>query len=171
MLIALSIATAGCEEHPRTVSHHYVDGAWSLAQGAMRNAPLLIVIEGQPFVGTSASTESRIAAIMKEAITWTETAAFTTEPAQAVSQTLRIVITFNPLERTDAHAQCTRQSRGGEPLPEGRVRIIATFCDAATVLVTVSGRVGPVADLDDPRFAALVRQVTLDMLSPGETRR
>jgi hypothetical protein len=34
--------------------------------------------------------------------------------------------------------------------------------------VTVSGRVGNAADLHNERFAALIRQMTLDMLSPQQ---
>lgn len=53
-------------------------------------------------------------------------------------------------------------------MPERRIRVLAAFCDAATILVSVSGRIDDVTDLDDPGFAALVRQVTLDMLSPRQ---
>ena len=179
LLIALPVALTACEEAPQTVSLHHVDGAWSLAQGAMRDAPLLVVVEGQPFSAptTRVEVEGSVVQVMTEAVTWTEMPRFTTDPAEAISQTLRIVITFNALEgtgsprqRTNAHEQCTGQSRGGGPLPAGRVRIIGTFCDAATVLVTVSGQVGDVDDRHDPQFAGLVRQVTLDMLSPQQTR-
>lgn len=175
LLIAVAIPLTGCEEAPQTVSRHHVDGAWSLAQGAMRDAPLLVVVEGRPFPVLAAEIEESVVEIMTEAVTWTETPRFTSDPAEAISQSLRIVITFNgpeetgtPRQRTSAHEQCSGQSRGGDPLPERRVRIIGTFCDAATVLVTVSGRVGDVDDRHDPQFRALVRQMTLDMLTPQQ---
>ena len=170
LLIALPVALTACEEAPQTVSRHPVEGAWSLAQGVMKDAPLLVVVEGNPFQAPAEQLEASVVEIMTGAVTWTETPRFTTDPTDAVSQSLRIVMTFNPLEGTGAHEQCTGQSTGAGFLPEDRVRIIGTFCDAATILVTVSGRVGDAAELHDPHFTALVRQVTLDMLSPRQPR-
>jgi hypothetical protein len=168
LLIALCIALGACEDAPQTVTRRQVDGAWSLAQGVMKDAPLLVIVQGQPFEASAAQLERRVMEIMTDAVTWTQTPRFTTDRAQALSQTLRIVITFNPLQGTNAHEQCTGQSRGGGPASEGPLRIIGTFCDAATILVTVTGNVRYPDDLDDPRFAALVRQLTLDMLSPQQ---
>jgi hypothetical protein len=168
LLIAMSVALAACEDRPTTIAHHYVEGAWSLAQGVMKDGPLLVVVEGNPFEAPAAQLESRIVQIMTDAVTWTATPRFTTDPALTTSDTLRIVITFNPLQRTGAHEQCTGQSRGDGPLPDGRVQIIGTFCDAATLLVTVSGRVGNAADLHNAQVTALVQQMTLDMLSPQQ---
>jgi hypothetical protein len=170
LLTALPFVLAACEEAPQTVSHHPVEGAWSLAQGVMKDAPLLVVVEGNPFQVSAEQLEASVLETMTNAVTWTETPRFTTDPAESVSQSLRIVMTFNPFEGTGAHEQCTGQSTGGGPLPEGRVRIIGTFCDAATILVTVSGHVGNADALNDPQVAALVRQVTLDMLSPRQRR-
>jgi hypothetical protein len=168
--VALAMALAACDEAPQTVSRHVVDGAWDLAQGAMQQAPLLVIVEGNPFQTSAEHLETSVIEIMTGAVTWTATPRFTTEPAEAVSQSLRIVMTFNPPDGTGAHEQCTGQSSGGGPLPEERVRVLGTFCDAATILVTVSGRLADAAELDDPRVAALVRQVTLDMLSPQRRR-
>lgn len=168
LLIAMPVALAGCEEAPQTVSHHHLEGAWSLAQGAMKDAPLLVVVKGNPFPIPPGQLEASVVKIMTDAVTWTETPRFTTDPTEAVSQSLRIVMTFNAPEGTGPHEQCTEQSTGGGPLPEGHIRIIGTFCDAATILVTVSGRAGDAAELQDPNTAGLVRQVTLDMLSPRQ---
>lgn len=168
LLIAMFVALAACEDHPATVAHHHVEGAWSLAQGVMKDGPLLVVVEGDPFAAPAAQLESRIVQIMMEAVTWTATPRFTTDSALASSNTLRIVITFNPLQGTGAHEQCTGQSRGDGPLPDGRIRIMGTFCDAASLLVTVSGRAGDAADLQNAQITALIRQMTLDLLSPQQ---
>lgn len=168
LLIAVSVALAACDDRPTTVAHHYVEGAWSLAQGVMKDGPLLVVVEGNPFKAPAAQLETQIVQIMTETVTWTAMPRLTADSALATSDTLRIVITLNPLRGTGAHEQCTGQSHGGDPLPDGRVQIVGTFCDAATLLVTVSGRAGSAADLHDPQFAALVRQMTLDMLSPQQ---
>jgi hypothetical protein len=168
LLITMSVALAACDDRPTTVAHHYVEGAWSLAQGVMKDGPLLIVVEGNPFEAPATQLESRIVQIMTDAVTWTATPRFTTDRALTTSDTLRIVITLNPLKGTGAPEQCMGQSRGGGPLPEGRLRIIGTFCDAATLLVTVSGRAGDAVDLDNAQLTALVQQMTLDMLSPQQ---
>jgi hypothetical protein len=168
LLMTVSVAMAACDDRPTTVAHHYVEGAWSLAQGVMKDGPLLVVVEGSPFEAPAAQVESGIVQIMTEAVTWTATPRFTTDPALATSDTLRIVITLNPLKGTGADEQCTGQSHGGGPLPDGRLRIIGTFCDAASLLVTVSGRAGNAADLHDAQVTTLVRQMTLDMLSPQQ---
>ena len=168
LLIPMSVALAACEERPTTVAHHYVEGSWSLAQGVMKDGPLLIVVEGNPFAAPAPQLEARIVQVMTDSVTWTATPRFTTDPAFTSSNTLRIVITLNPLQGTSTHEQCTGQSHGGGPSPDGRIRILGTFCDAASLLVTVSGRVGDAADLHNERVTALIRQMTLDMLSPRQ---
>jgi hypothetical protein len=168
LLIPISIALAACEERPTTVVHHYVEGSWSLAQGVMKDGPLLVVVEGNPFAAPAPQLEARIVEIMTDSVSWTAIPRFTTDPALTSSNTLRIVITLNPLQGTGAHEQCTGQSHGGGPLPDGRIRIIGTFCDAASLLVTVSGRAGDATDLHNERVTALIRQMTLDMLSPQQ---
>lgn len=166
--LLIAVVLAACEDRPATVAHHHVEGAWSLAQGVMKNGPLLVVVEGNPFTAPAAQLETRIVQIMTDAVTWTATPRFTTDSALASSNTLRIVMTLNPLPGTGAHEQCTGQSRGGGPLPDGRIRIIGAFCDAASLLVTVSGHAGDAANLHDEQVTALIRQMTLDMLSPQQ---
>lgn len=169
LLVVLSFILPACDEAPRTVSRHHVEGAWSLAQGVMKDGPLLVVIEGAPFQQPGEQLEATVVGIMTGAVTWTASPRFTSQPTEGVSRSLRIVMTFNSPQETGAHEQCSGQSTGGGPLPEGNIRVLAAFCDAATILVSVSGEVADVTEINDPRFAALVRQVTLDMLTPRES--
>ncbi len=169
LLIMLTVVLTACEEAPRTVVRYHVEDAWTLAQGAMKEAPLLVVVQGAPFLQPGEQLEASVLEIMTGAVTWTATPHFTVDRARSVSQSLRIVMTFNPPQGTSPNEQCAGQSTGGGPLREGAIRVLGAFCDAATILVSVSGRLLDATDPEDPRFAALVRQVTLDMLSPGQS--
>lgn len=178
--LAAALTVVGCDEGPQTLVDRRVDGVWSRAQGAMIDGPLPIIVQGQPFErgpAADAALGDRIVAIMTEAVTWTATPRFTSGPAVTAAATATgnaaygVVMTFNGRDSLSGGDQCEGRSRGGGPLDDGRLRLKATFCAGATTLVTVSGRVAGADGPDSERFAAFIRQVTLDMLTPDQSGR
>ena len=78
-----------------------------------------------------------------------------------------MIVTLNGGGDLGGRDQCLGESEGGGSLPDGQVRMIATFCDGEDVLANVRGRVERTDGPDDPRFSRLIRQVTRDMFIPS----
>lgn len=168
VLIVVLTLTASCDEGPTTVVDRRVEGTWSMAQGAMAKGPLPVVVEGDPFE-SQRPLDERIVALMTEAVTWTATPRFAADAS--ASGGLRVVITFDPAVSMGGSAQCAGEAGRGERSRDGAVRVLATFCDGRTMLVSVSGRAADAKAPDDAEFDALIRQITLDLFTPEQPGR
>ncbi len=104
---------------------------------------------------------------MTQAITWSADPRFTADAASGDGSALRVVVTLNGGGGLGGRDQCLGKSKGGGPLPDGRVRVVATFCDGGDVLANVRGHVSRTGGANDPRFSRLIRQVTQDMFIPS----
>ena len=162
---ALSFALAACDEGPSTNVTYKIDDVWQVAQAVMANGPLPVLIAGAPYGGEAPRLAGSVVEDMERAITWYATPRFTAEAAGAASTTLRIVMTFNGGTALGGRDQCRGRMTGGEPQDDGRVEVIATFCDETVVLANVRGWIGRSEGASDPLFSALVRQVTRDMFA------
>lgn len=157
---------AACDDAPRTDVTFRLDDVWSFAQGAMLDGPLPVQILGSPYDDTGAALEDAVIGAMTEAITWTARPRFAVDAAGAPERSLRVVIALNG--GGGGREQCLGNTRGGGPLPDGRVRVVATFCDEEDVLANVRGETARTDGVGDPRFSRLVRQVTRDMFIPTD---
>jgi hypothetical protein len=77
------------------------------------------------------------------------------------------VMTFNG-GGVDGDAQCRGESQGGEPGPQGAVRVTASFCGSGSLLSNTSGHIDTSSGVDDPLFAELIRQVAYDLFPQSE---
>ncbi len=148
---------------PSTVPTYRNPNAWDFAQGIMDRGPLLVQVRGQPYVTDQAAIDGAITRAMERAITWSSGARFTTNAEEASSRSFRVVTTFNGSVGLSANENCGGGGAGGEPLPDGSVRLLTTFCDGAEVISNVSGDVGPTTGVADPNFSRLIQQSTRDL--------
>jgi hypothetical protein len=160
--VTVALVLAACETSPRTWVSYKNPDAWSFADGVMRSGPLLVEVRGQPYATESGALAGEVLARMVEAITWSAGARFTTIPAEAASQSLRVILTFNQ-RQLGGYDQCQGRASGGGPLPAGEVFINATFCSDQEVISNVEGRIAETQGLADPGFASLIRQTTQDL--------
>ncbi|TVS00187.1 MAG: hypothetical protein EA406_01370 [Rhodospirillales bacterium] len=166
LALVLASAVVACDEGPRTVTDRLVEDPWAFAQSTMAEGPLLVQVEGDPFDAGTAALEAAVIDAMTTAVTWTGTARFAADPDAVPNPDLRVVFTFNGTAGLSGRQQCLGHSSGGGPSPDGRIDASASFCDGPTQLATVRGEV---TDRSDGRaFAALIRQITIDMLSPRQ---
>ncbi|TVR78396.1 MAG: hypothetical protein EA405_14330 [Rhodospirillales bacterium] len=159
------LTLTACEEGPRTVADRRVDDPWAFAQPIMAEGPLLVQVEGDPFDAGDPVVASHVVAAMTEAVTWTDTARFTADADRAANRDIRIVVTLNGASGLSGREQCLGRSSGGGPRPDGRIDVSASFCDGPTQLGTVHGQ-AHAERVDGRAFVALMRQITIDMLSP-----
>ena len=101
---------------------------------------------------------------MRQAMSWAATPRPHHRPGRRQIPSMIVVMTFNGGD-IDANDQCTGDSRGGEPQPEGAVQVMASFCGSGTPLSSTSGRIKNSTGAADPQFAALISRVTRDLLS------
>lgn len=160
---AAASIVAGCAgDRPTTAPTYRNPNAWDFAQGVMDRGPMLVEVRGQPYATDKAAIDGAITRAMERAITWSSGARFTTNAEEASSQSFRVVTTFNGPVGLGSNENC-QSGAGGEPLPDGSVRLLTTFCDGAEVISNVGGAVGPTTGVADPKFSALIQQSTRDL--------
>lgn len=158
--LLLIFLAAACDDVPVTSVVFARDDVRSFAQGAMRDGPLPVVIAGRPDGVPEAMLTERVVAAMTQAMSWTATPRLRAAPAAEVARAIRIVVAFG-----GGGGGCGGQPGGGGPLADGKVALTMTLCAGEEALAVVSGRLGRSDGSEGPRFAALIRQATVDLFS------
>lgn len=158
--LLLVFLAAACEDAPVTSVVFARDDAWSFAQGAMRDGPLPVVVAGRPDDAPETMLAERVVATMTRAMSWTATPHLRAAPAAEVARAVRIVVVFG-----GGGGGCGERPGGGGPLADGKVALTMSLCAGEEALAVVSGRLGRSHGIEDPRFAALIRQTTVDLFS------
>jgi hypothetical protein len=158
--VLAALAVAGCADGPRT---SVTSKAPDTRQFVTTSFPLWVEVQGAPYGAKAEGVDETITQAMKQAYTWNPAAEFTTDPDKARGKSPKVVMTFNGAAGTGSREQCQGRSEGGGSLPEGRVEVVATLCSLGDSLANVRGSIAQSEGPADPRFAALIRQVTIDM--------
>jgi hypothetical protein len=153
------LAVVSCDDLPTTTTLRPIEDPWALAQGA---GTLPLIVRGRPAFASDDAVDDAVFRIVTQAITWTATPPVTRAAAGDVLARYRLVYVFNG----GGGDACAAAPTGGEPLPQGRVTLVAAFCDGGQTLVRVDGRVGRSEGFDDRRLRRLVAQATREMLAP-----
>ncbi len=154
------LVVAGCTGGPRSsVTYKAPD----TRQFVTTSFPLWVEVRGAPFGAQTEGMDETITQAMKQAYVWNTAAEFTTDPDEAAGRSPKIVMTFNGAASISSRSQCEDRSEGGEPMSVGRVQVVATLCSEGDAFANIRGSVAQTAGPTDPRFSALIRQVTSDM--------
>jgi hypothetical protein len=158
------LAVAACEDQPTTSVSIETDNAWEFVQAPMANGGLYVDVSGTPFDDLDMDVEDTVLTAMTTATTWTATPNYTGDKASAGDPSVWVVVTFNGGDRRP----CTQTPPipGGGPEATGRVDILATLCGNEVALAQVSGHLTGAESMADPKFEALVRQTTRELLRP-----
>ncbi|MPY71894.1 MAG: hypothetical protein GEU92_17640 [Alphaproteobacteria bacterium] len=167
---ALAGFLPGCSGNMVTVSEDvspapsYYDGDFEYAT---RNGAIRTEVIGQPFVVTPDTLKARVLHLMDGqnrgvATKFVATNGNDTDPA------FKVVAAFNLSGGYSGRDLC----RGTAGLPSRGagtpITLDMAFCIGDQLKTEVQGRVGVVSGLDDPKFAALVRQTTLGLIPPQD---
>ncbi len=125
--------------------------------------PLWVEVRGEPFGAQAEGVDETITASMKKAYLWNPVAEFTTDPDEALGRSPKIVMTFNGAIGISSRSQCEDRSEGGEPLPRGQLRVIATLCSRGDAFANIRGSLAQTSGPADPYFSELIRQITNNM--------
>jgi hypothetical protein len=159
-------ASAGCADVPATSATYRSPDSRTFAENAMSTGPMLVRMQGRPYAAPQAQIDQAVLGAMSQAMSWTATPRLTTDPAAARIPSMAVVMTFNG--GVDGDAQCRGESQGGEPAPQGAVRVTASFCGSGSLLSNTSGHIDTSSGVDDPLFAELIRQVAYDLFPRSE---
>ena len=160
-------ASAGCADGPTTSASYRSPNSRTFAENAMSTGPMLVRMQGRPYAAPQAQIDQAVLGAMTQAMSWTATPRLTTDPAAARIPSMAVVMTFNG-GGVDGDAQCRGESQGGEPGPQGAVRVTASFCGSGSLLSHTSGYIDTSSGVDDPLFAELIRQVAYDLFPQSE---
>ncbi len=134
---------------------------YATAKGAM---PLQV--QGQPFAEAGDLVPVSIEAMSGQV--FGRNFSFVPGSAESV-EGIRVVLAFSPARNADGAALCRGGKVGGGPA--ARVDALAAFCNGTEALAEVEGWVGRVAGPRDPRFRALLAQMTRDLFGNNDEER
>lgn len=154
------LTVAGCDDLPTTTVMRRIEDPWAVAQGA---GLLPLVVRGRPAFASDEAVEDAVFRMVTQAMTWSATPPVTRAGPSDDAAPLRLVYVFNG---SGGDPCAAAGSDGGEPLPRGRVTLVAALCDGGQMLARVDGRVGRGEGLDDRRLRRLISQATRDLMAP-----
>lgn len=159
-----TLAVMGCDDLPTTTVMRRIEDPWAVAQGA-RLLPL--IVRGRPAFASDEAVDDAVFRMVMQAMPWTAAPPVTRAGPGDETAPLRLVYVFNG-SGGDA---CAAGQQGGEPLPRGRLTLVAALCDGGQTLARVDGKVGRSEGLDDRRLRRLISQATHDLLAPPASAR
>ena len=168
-LAALSaLGLAGCADGPVT-RPAYVYDAYDLSvlNGPAANGGMAAYLSGDPFPGQEAALKRVVDRVLTDH-RFGARFPVTTDPSPALRKAAyKVVLVFDPPVKSDEYAVC---DKGELPKSLGRhdggVTVLAIFCEGFRRMTSTQGYVPAASAPDDPRFVALLKQITLDLFPP-----
>lgn len=155
----ISFAMTACDDFPTTTVIRRTEDPWALAQGA---GLLPLIVRGRPAFASDQAVDEAVFRAAIQALTWTATPPLVRATPGDEVAAMRVVYVFN----ADGGDPCAAAPTGGEPLPKGRVTLVAALCDGGQFVARVDGRLGRSEGLEDRRLRRLIGQATRDLLAP-----
>ncbi len=144
-------------------SANYSDGDFDMATV---NGEIATVVVGNPFSQNSSTFDDRVRTLMKNQIVGFPIS-FVSRHGANTTKPYKVVVVFNPRRDVDNRMICRKGKQtpmtSGHP---GQVSVAMSFCDGKILKSGTRGRVGNITGENDPKFIALVQQVT-DAMVPS----
>ncbi|SMF24261.1 hypothetical protein SAMN06265365_108107 [Tistlia consotensis] len=173
-LSVLALATlsvlglAGCSSGPVS-GPAYVYDAYDLSvlNGPAANGGMAAYLSGEPFPGQEAALKRVVDRVLTDH-RFGARFPVTTDPSPALKKAAyKVVLVFDPPVKWDEYAVC---KNGELPKSMGRqgegITVLAIFCEGFRRMTSTQGYVPAATSPDDPRFVALMKQITLDLFPP-----
>ncbi len=137
----------------------------SVLNYAATHGGILVEIAGNPFDVPKRELERAIVGAMTGSH-FGPAVAFVITPSEDFASPYRVVLVFDAAPAYSDHTLCGADLGTLEARTEGPLRVHAALCARSKPLTAVSGRVSDAVGPGGPRFRALIRQVTLNLLPP-----
>ncbi len=161
-----ALGLTGCDTAVM-VSNEHVTPAWYpgyLNYTASRGGMLVEVI-GSPFENVPQDQLEQAVAEVMEGSHFGPQMPFFTEPPEGFNSPMRLRVLMNPAAATSGKLLCENPNQPQQK-QAGRTSALAAFCLLEDRLSTARGVVAEAKGPDDPRFRALMRQLSV-LLFPG----
>jgi hypothetical protein len=132
---------------------------------AATHGGMLVEVAGSPFDAPRPELERAIVGAMTGSH-FGPAVAFVTTPPEDFASPYRVVLVFDAAPAYSDHTLCGAALGVLEARTEDPLRVHAALCAGSKPLTTLRGQVSGVAGPEDPRFHALIRQITLNLLPP-----
>ena len=165
LAIPLLLALGACEEGPATNTRFmHPSGARDFLIAATRNdGPLYLEVSGAAFAPWPDAGDS-LAGIIEKAVQW-RVLTIATDKAAAEDDRFKMLLVFNAPASTKAFTLCEAPPNGGAARADGRVELLAAFCNETSLIAAVHGWVEEADYPGSERFEQLIRQTARDLLS------
>jgi hypothetical protein len=167
LFLAAGFTVSACdavivEDYP-FMPPNYNEGDFDLAA---INGVIATIVVGDPFANRSEEFDNRVRALMRDQVEGFPVKFVPRHGADTIKP-YKVVAVFNPRPDVVNQTICRLEER--TPMAAagpGLVSLIMSFCIGDRLKSGTRGRVGNVKGGNDPKFAALVQQVTAAMIPP-----
>lgn len=162
-ILALTVALAACDEGPATNTRFmHPSGSLDFLAAATRNqGALYLEVSGQAFPGLP-NPQSDLAATIGTAVQ-SRVLTLTTDATAAEDPNAKLLLLFNAPAATAVLSICEEPATGGPARSDGRVEILAAFCNGKRLVSAVNGWVEEADGPTSPRFQQLIKQTARDL--------
>lgn len=159
---------SACDQGPATNTRFmHPSGARDFLIAATKNqGPLYLELSGAAF-DPWPNAQSDVIRVMEKAVQW-RVLSLTADRAAAEDQRFKILLVFNAPSSTKAFKLCEEKPSGGAARGDGRVEILAAFCNESNLIAAIHGWVEEAEEPGSQRFEQLIRQTARDLFSKRE---
>jgi len=160
-MLVLVGATSACAGIPTTYNQSASGaGAQSFISYGATDRDLKVDVFGNPFPQRADEVAEAVASQMQAAAVGPGTH-FTTRPGASAREGYRVVVAF--AGSGGAGNLCAMSAMPSDSPRASNVVVTAALCDKDMVVTSTDGRVDGVAQVNDPHFAALMKQVAVEL--------
>lgn len=146
------------------VTYKHGPQAWDFFIYAVKDGPVLVVVDGNPFTIDSQALAETVAAAMQAGFS-EPFVKFTADAARAPRPDHRIIWTFNPQPGYDINSVCGERRPAAATSVGRRLELRVAFCQGGRVVSAVQGWIAAAAaGPDRASWRNLVAQMTRQLL-------
>lgn len=170
-LVAAAVGIAafllwGRDRPASNVTYKHGPQVWDFFWFAVKDGPVLVEVDGNPFRIEASALAERVASAMKSAFS-EPFVAFTGSRERAAHPDYRMIWTLNPAPGYNADAACGEHRPATAPSVGARLEMRVAFCHAGQLMSAVHGwmpaaKAGP----DRTEWQRLVAQMARQLVSP-----
>lgn len=151
----------------QTIRGDWVAYSTQYLRYAASKGSLPTIVSGGAFADASAeAVEAHVLAELSARPLGVGPIAFVRYPFGQATPALFVSMVFNPAPSFDSMAACAPEraaAAGGQPSPDGSIRVVAAFCSSRQLLSGSVGYADSLSGLGDERFNRLIHLLSMDL--------
>jgi hypothetical protein len=157
---------AACGDGPASnVSYKLGPQVWDFFLFAVKDGPVLVIVDGNPFAQDARAVADGVAASMRAGFS-EPFVAFTADASAAAHPEYRMIWTLNPAAGYDMNTVCGERRPAVEPVSGRRLEMRVAFCQSGRLLAAVHGWM-PAAEAGpgNARWRDLIAQMSRQLVN------